>query len=201
MKNVVIASILAVFMFANIQDAQAQKAIRNIKFDKVSVQKLKLKNIKLSCTKFQTKAEYKPYFEFLNGERVADMNLLLATLTINTSQPGTRATLIGLSKNFGTSSNIVITNSEILICDGLKVSITLKNAETNLSEDAEMILDGKLGRLTVKYNNGSTQSFFLTALGNGVFQGSSTSGTNTTNVIFTLQKAYLGLESGIGTLD
>jgi hypothetical protein len=201
MKNVVIISVLAIFMLANVQNVQAQKSIRNIKLEKSAAQQLKLKNIKISCTKLQTKAEYKPYFDFFHGERVADMNLLMATLTINSSKPGTRETLIGLSKNFGTNSNIVLTTSEVSACDGFKIGINLRNSETNISENAEMAFDGKLGRLTVKYNNGTAQFFTLTSLGNGVFQGSSTSGTTTTNVIFTLQKAYLEVESGIGTID
>lgn len=201
MKNVIIVCLLAIAMVVNVQDAQAQKAIRTLKMSKNDAMQLKLKGIKINCLKLQTKAEYKPYFEFLNGERVADMNMLLATLTINTSEPGSRKTLVGLSKNWGTNSNIPITTSEVSSCDGFKMLISLKNAETNLVEDAEITFDGKFGRLTIKYNNLSTQAFTLTALGNGVFQGTSTSGTKTSSVIFTLQKAYLGLESGIGTLD
>jgi hypothetical protein len=201
MKNVIIVCFLAIAMVVNVQDAQAQKAIRTIKLTKTYALQLKAKGIKINCSKLQTKTEYKPYFEFLNGQRVADMNMLMTTLTISTSKPGTRETEIGLDKRWGTNSNIILTTSEVSACDGFKVLISLKNAETNLTEDAEITFDGKLGRLTIKYNNLSTQAFTLTALGNGVFQGSSTSGTTTTNVVFTLQKAYLSIEGGIGTLD
>lgn len=201
MKNVIIGCFLAIAMVFNVQEAQAQKAIRTIRLTKTDALQLQKKGIKISCTKLQTKAEYKPYFEFLNGERVADMNMLMTTLTISTSKPGTRETKIGLDKRWATNSNIILTTSEVSACDGFKILINLKNAETNATEDAEITFDGKLGKLMVKYNNGSTQSFFLTALGNGVFQGSLTVGTTTTNVIFTLQKAYLSVEGGIGTLD
>ncbi|NJN77719.1 MAG: hypothetical protein HC803_04805 [Saprospiraceae bacterium] len=201
MKNVIIGCFLAIAMVVNVQEVQAQKAIRTIRLTKTDALQLQTKGIKISCTKLQTKAEYKPYFEFLNGERVADMNMLMTTLTINTSKPGTRETEIGLDKRWGTNSNIILTTTEVSACDGFKILINLKNAETNISEDAEMSFDGKLGRLTIKYNNLSTQAFNLTALGNGVFQGTSTVGTTTTTVIFTLQKAYLSLEGGIGTID
>jgi hypothetical protein len=201
MKNVIILCFLAIAMVFSLQNAQAQKPIRTIKLQKTDLNALKLKGIAVNCTKFQTKAEYKPYFDFLTGERVSDMNLLFTTLTINTSEPGSRKTLVGLSKSWGTGSNIVVTTSDVSTCDGFKILISLKNAETNLSEDAEITFDGKFGRLTIKYNNLTTQAFTLTNLGNGVFQGSSTSGTKTSSVIFTLQKAYLSLEGGIGTLD
>jgi hypothetical protein len=200
MKKTIFFCLFAIVALLQTQELAAQRFNQNLKLSSTASKQLLLKNIKLACIKTTHSNNFKPYFDHLNGT-TRDIPMVLASLTVTIVKPGSIEILTAEDNDWGSLTNVIFTTSEILSCNTLKRSCNFKSANTGQAIPSEFSFGGSLGALTVKYGTTAAQSFTLTALGNGVFQGSKTAGTTTTTAILVLKKAGFDTEAGIFTLD